>query len=232
MPSLKNAFLVLYKYEDLLSDFSPSEIGEIFMAMFDYEIRHKDTPALSEHEDRSIRIAWRIIKSDLDFYRERYNETCEKRRENGKKGGRPKKQMVPEKSKRFFEKAKKADSDSEYDSDNDNDNEEVVEYSNAPTASQIHTVHTPLSFSEVEEYCKGKNVDAEKFYRYYESAGWKIKDGRPITNWKALVDRWDQTERPKPEPAPEHKPSYELDEYEKYDIFTDPKNQNLFNQED
>lgn len=76
------------------------------------------------------------------------------------------------------------------------------------------------SLDEVKAYCKGKKVDPERFWNYYAARGWKI-DGEPIENWKALINNWEKTERPKSlDHESKHKPSYDLDEYEKYDIFS------------
>lgn len=83
-----------------------------------------------------------------------------------------------------------------------------VEYSAAAAESQTPTVHTPPTFSEVEEFCRGKAVDSAKFFNHYESTGWRVKDGRHIRNWKALVENWEKTERPKADPEPQHTPSY------------------------
>lgn len=73
---------------------------------------------------------------------------------------------------------------------------------------------------EVKAYCKGLKVDPERFWNYYAARGWKI-DGEQIQNWHALVNNWEKTERPKAmEPEQPCTPSYDLDEYEKYDIFS------------
>lgn len=86
--------------------------------------------------------------------------------------------------------------------------EKELEYSAAAAASQTPTVHTPPTFSEVEEFCRGKAVDAAKFFNHYEATGWKVKDGQPIRNWRALIANWEKTERPKADPEPQHTPSY------------------------
>ena len=74
------------------------------------------------------------------------------------------------------------------------------------------------SLAEVKAYCdeKGFTVDPERFWNYYETLDWEIK-GQPVRNWKALLSNWDRSERSKP---PKHEPSYDLEEYEKYDIFS------------
>lgn len=75
------------------------------------------------------------------------------------------------------------------------------------------------SLEEVKAYCEGKKVDPERFWNYYSAQGWKTSAGQPVRNWKALIANWEKTERPKAEPEPPHTPSYDLEEYEKYDIF-------------
>ena len=78
------------------------------------------------------------------------------------------------------------------------------------------------SLDEVRAYCKKQKlrVDPERFWNYYAALGWKI-DGDPIENWKAVIANWEKTERPKEvNPEPGRSPSYDLEEYEKYDIFS------------
>lgn len=51
---------------------------------------------------------------------------------------------------------------------------------------------------------KGYNVDAEKFWYYYDSANWIRKGGVKVTKWKSLVATWknnDYDARPKQQPV-------------------------------
>ena len=51
---------------------------------------------------------------------------------------------------------------------------------------------TPPSLEEVKKYCaeRGNNVDAEHFYNYYESNGWRV--GRnPMNDWRASIRSWE-----------------------------------------
>lgn len=50
---------------------------------------------------------------------------------------------------------------------------------------------------EIFDYCwqKQNYVDAEKFWQYYTDRGWKRKNGRPIDDWRTLVDEWDEREK-------------------------------------
>ena len=51
------------------------------------------------------------------------------------------------------------------------------------------------TLSEVQEYCYARQnlVDAERFYNYYESNGWKVGKN-PMKDWKACVRTWERNE--------------------------------------
>lgn len=51
------------------------------------------------------------------------------------------------------------------------------------------------SFSEVEQFVhtENLNVDAKKFFDYYEERKWQIAD-KPIDDWKSLVKTWSKNE--------------------------------------
>ena len=55
------------------------------------------------------------------------------------------------------------------------------------------------TLEEVRAYIseKGYPVDAERFYSYYESNGWKVGKN-PMKNWKAAVATWARSEQGKP----------------------------------
>lgn len=49
------------------------------------------------------------------------------------------------------------------------------------------------SIEEIEEYCKERNnnVNAEAFYNFYESKGWKVGN-QSMKNWKACIITWEK----------------------------------------
>ena len=61
----------------------------------------------------------------------------------------------------------------------------------------------PPTLDEVKAYCKERNnnVDAQKFFDYYEQGGWKDSKGNPVKNWKQKLITWEnkqpKTEKPK-----------------------------------
>ena len=55
------------------------------------------------------------------------------------------------------------------------------------------------TLSEIEQYCieRNNNVNAEHFFDYYESNGWKVGKNS-MKDWKAAVRTWERSEYRKP----------------------------------
>jgi hypothetical protein len=58
---------------------------------------------------------------------------------------------------------------------------------------------TKPTIDEIETYCqeKGKSVDAERFWNFYESKGWKVGKS-PMKDWRAAVCNWAKDSKPTP----------------------------------
>lgn len=54
-------------------------------------------------------------------------------------------------------------------------------------------VFTKPTIDEIQEYCdeRNNNVDAERFYNFYESKGWMVGSNK-MKDWKACVRTWEQ----------------------------------------
>jgi hypothetical protein len=116
---MKSSFLIYLDYKEQFELLSDAELGQLLRAIMLYE----ETGEITELSGM-LKMAFSFIKTQLDKDRQKYEEMCEKNRENAKKGGRPRKQVVNEKPNGFKEnqtEAKKADNDK------DNDNEEDIE---------------------------------------------------------------------------------------------------------
>ena len=68
--------------------------------------------------------------------------------------------------------------------------------------SARNALHTPKRFSkpsieEIENYCKERKnkVNAQRFYDFYESKGWKV-GSQPMKDWKACVRTWEGRDNP------------------------------------
>ena len=55
------------------------------------------------------------------------------------------------------------------------------------------------SISDIKQYCmeRNNNVNAEQFYDYYESNGWKVGKNS-MKDWKAAIRTWERSEYRKP----------------------------------
>lgn len=79
-------------YYDRLKRLSNEEVGNLFRQLMLYHAgRYDEMEDFVDNEG----IAFDFIANDIDRMEEKYNATCETNRQNGSKGGRPKKQTKP-----------------------------------------------------------------------------------------------------------------------------------------
>ena len=60
---------------------------------------------------------------------------------------------------------------------------------------QKKSIFIKPSLEEIEEYCRERNnqVDAQKFYDFYTSNGWKVGKN-PMKDWRAAVRTWERSD--------------------------------------
>ena len=97
----KKSFIIYHDYREALTDLNDEQVGKLFRAIFDYEIEKKEPNFVGE-----LKMAFKFIKQDLDINSNKYDNICERNRENGKKGGRPKNPENP-KNPNGFSKTQK-----------------------------------------------------------------------------------------------------------------------------
>ncbi len=66
----------------------------------------------------------------------------------------------------------------------------------------------PPALYEVQLYAREKGIvtDVRKFWEYYNARGWVTKNGRHITDWRATLRYWADTEKKHASPASQLKP--------------------------
>ena len=110
-----------------------------------------------------------------------------KRREDGKKGGRPKKETIG-----FQEKNHRLEN--EKPNVNENENVNVNENVNEKkSGDKPHRSFKPPAVDEVRAYCNERknDVDAQSFVDFYESKGWLVGKVK-MKDWKAAVRTWER----------------------------------------
>lgn len=156
--------------------------------------------------DAETKGCWNYIKIKLNENTEKWNETCKKRSEAGKRGMQKRYQTITNdnktnKSYQMLTNDNKANKCyqmltnankcqqmlTDYDNDNENENNNIKEKNILKKEKKFVKPTIDEVKAYVDEYKYRINV--EKFYSHYESNGWKV--GRnPMKDWKASVRYW------------------------------------------
>ncbi len=95
--------------------------------------------------------------------------------------------------------------------------ERIVEDISVPDGTK-NKRFVPPTVDEIQAYVteKSMNVDAEKFWNFYESKGWMVGKN-PMKSWRAACSTWNLKDKP-PSKALPHDP-----ELDKYDLMYEEK---------
>lgn len=89
----KRAYICMYQsYRDIFTLLSNEKAGQLVKDMFRYA-EDGTTPVYQDE----LMYLWPVFQSQMDRDMEKYDQRCQRNRENGKKGGRPKLEESPEK---------------------------------------------------------------------------------------------------------------------------------------
>ena len=97
----KQSFLIYKSFYEPIKHLTDEELGKLFRAIYQYQLTG-EIP-----EQSSILMAFMFFKNQFDLDNVKYDKKVEILRENGKKGGRPKKPNESKENHLVFEKAKK-----------------------------------------------------------------------------------------------------------------------------
>ena len=199
-----NVVFLLYKdWESLFASLdSNEEAGELIKALFAFAKRGE----IAEFSG-ALKMAFIFMSQQIERDGVKWEETCTRRAEYGRKGGiaKAEKQKVAKASLSQQELAKVADTET----DTETDTEKVRDISHI--ASKTRARFTPPTVEEVTEYCreKGYGIDPQRFCDYYTSNGWKV--GRnPMKDWRAAVRNWAGSDK-----KPQKRSSIDIEEVER-----------------
>lgn len=149
----KNSFVVYHNYREKLQNLTNAQIGKLFRAMLDYAIDGK-IPELKGILD----IAFQFIKVTMDEDLKKYNEKCNKNKENIKRRW----------NTNVYERNKKIQT---YTNDTDNDYDYDISLSNNNINNILSTrVRACANEKEIEEYLQ------EHFKSYFKYWGFDEQD--------------------------------------------------------
>ena len=144
---MRSSFVLYAEYMEHIELLNMEQRGELFTAIFLYTSTGQ-VPEL----DGATAMAFSFIRKQLDKDQKKYDETCKKRSEAGKLGGRPKANGSSEKAKKangFSEKQMKAKK-----ADNENDND--LKESTLKSAKEKR--FAPPTLDDVMGYCREKDM--------------------------------------------------------------------------
>lgn len=154
-------------FREVIELLEPDEKGRLFDAMLDYAADGEE-PSLAGNE----RYIWAYARQTID----RTRKENERLKENGSKGGRPKKQEEPIET-------------------NENQQKPAETKMNQQEPKTVKRFKPP-TVDEVAEYCKERknSIAPQQFVDFYTSKGWKVGD-QPMKDWKAAVRTWENRDK-------------------------------------
>lgn len=194
---------VFTDFAKVLEPLGDAEIGRLFIAMLEYTERGAE-PDFRGNE----RFIWPTAKLQIDRTVEEYNNICNKNRENGKKGGRPKNPAVFEENPKnpavFLETQKSQDKDKDKDKDKDNISPKI---NKKPPKHKYGKYSNVLLSDDDLAALKAEFSDWEK--RIERLSEYKASTGKVYKNDLATIRNWARRdgETKKEKPAT----SYDMD---------------------
>ena len=178
----KNEYVKLWlSYRSYFESYSAAEVGRLVLAMMEYHASGVE-PEFSGSE----RFVWPAIRRDIDSSL----ETLETARENGKKGGRPKRVENPKKPNETQNNQGEGEGEGKGEGISPPISPSQGEKADKPPRAARFT---PPSLEEVKAYCqeRGNKVDPDRFLDFYASKGWMVGKNR-MKDWRAAVRNWER----------------------------------------
>ena len=162
------------KYLKVFTDFAKdiealndTEVGRLFRAMLLYAESGEEMTFKGNE-----RFVWGTAKKSIDNQTESYKARCETN-----------KAIATNRYESLRNGTKKHESyqDKEKDKEKDKDKE------------KIKKGFIPPTLDEVKAYCaeRGSDVDAERFFEYFNEGNWKDSKGNAVKNWKQKLITWE-----------------------------------------
>lgn len=170
---------------------SAESAGLVFKAVCCYVCdKLEESPQLTDSLSQAL---FQSIKNDIDRSFESYLTQVAA----GAKGGRPPKNP-PFATLTHPNRSKPKQTEEEVEEESESEKELEKEREAEKTDKPPVVCCSAPTVEEVKAYCleRGNSIDPQRFVDYHQSIGW-VKNGRPITDWKSVVNMWERWEKPK-----------------------------------
>ena len=137
----KESFLLYTSYKEKFEDLTDEQFGKLIRLMIDYAIDGE----VAKIEDKQLRLAFKVVKVEMDVNAEKYGKACKKKQEaqerRWKKEAENKKEVehYRELYKSIDNYSKNSDNDNENENENENDNGNII---NDILKTNIKSTHT------------------------------------------------------------------------------------------
>ncbi len=206
----RTSFILLLEHVHTMEELTDAEFGQFIRAYAAY-VGDGTEPVFT---DRSMRMMWKTVKAFDEMNVQKYSSTSEARQQAGRKGAEKRWKSDSKaidanskNSKCHFANSKNSLSVSVSDSVSDSEsvykeispNGDIKKGANAPipTPETKTARFHPPDMAEVKAYFAekgGTNAQAERFFTYYESNGWRVGKN-PMKKWKAAASGWISRDR-------------------------------------
>jgi hypothetical protein len=182
--------------EELLEPFADDERGRLLTAMMRYAFRGEETKL--EGNERYI---WPVLRRTID----QSAESLDKKKANGKKGGRPATESKPEetevKPEETGSKPNKTENNHEQEQEQEQEHEQEHEQEQEQEQEHVKDAHarkraragfaapTPDEAAAYFREKGGTDEQAQRFCDFYASKGWKVGK-EPMRDWQAAARGW------------------------------------------
>jgi hypothetical protein len=164
---------------------SDAEAGRLAKALWSYTMSNEE-----QNLSGAERGIFAMIQMQLDLDNQTEAEISAKRAEAGAMGG---KQTQANASKEKQSEANQANADNKNKNKNKEKEEDIKKVSPYGDTKESVKRFTPPTLEEVKAYCaeRGNQVNAERWFDFYASKGWKVGN-QSMKDWKAAVRTWEQ----------------------------------------
>ena len=179
---------------------SNEQAGRLIKAL----LRYGKSGERINSDDEAVTMAFSFISSQIDRDNQKWEKTCEKRREAINKRWSTKYNSI-QKNTNDTNTNTVTDTNTNTITDTVTSNNTLKSIINKNNIESVGGKIPPTAPSkkfkkptleEVQAYCKERksSISAEYFYDYYESNGWKVGKN-PMKDWKATLRRWELRDR-------------------------------------
>ena len=192
----RTSFILLLEHVHTMEELTDAEFGQFIRAYAAY-VGDGTEPVFT---DRSMRMMWKTVKAFDEMNVQKYSSTSEARQQAGRKGAEKRwksdSKAIDANSKNSLS-VSVSDSESVYKEISPNGDIKKGVNAPIPTPETKTARFHPPDMAEVKAYFAekgGTNAQAERFFTYYESNGWRVGKN-PMKKWKAAASGWISRDR-------------------------------------